>query len=316
MRDSNNSRCQPTLCTLPFVCNLAWLCFNLGCLLFLCSVSFVFKIYRLLFPSLLGFVHLDCLSCTRSASFVFLTRLVDSFARSRWRILLSCRLLGCIWIAPAFVFVPRSVLSFRPPLLFPTNISFVFDHGQTIKIAAQLGWVPRSCTPRYCSTRFWWRVLLSCRLARLDLNTIQHFVKDRVLWRLHWPYFFLLDVSRALSSYCSHIQVRRWRRMDAKDARRGFMRRETAKKILRLAAFDEMNCSPRDENILYSGSLQNTISPAVLFKSQRQRGGLLEGFLALPGHRFELGSSVNSLRYRQISKIRRVYCVCPGPGSV
>ena len=180
MRDSNNSRCQPTLCTLPFVCNLAWLCFNLGCLLFLCSVSFVFKIYRLLFPSLLGFVHLDCLSCTRSASFVFLTRLVDSFARSRWRILLSCRLLGCIWIAPAFVFVPRSVLSFRPPPLFPTNISFVFDHGQTIKIAAQLGWVPRSCTPRYCSTRFWWRVLLSCRLARLDLNTIQLSISSKI----------------------------------------------------------------------------------------------------------------------------------------
>ena len=159
-------------------------------------------------------------------------------------------------------------------------------------------------------------IVLQISSAGFEYHPVEHFVKDRVLWRLHWPYFFLLDVSRALSSYCSHIQVRHWRRMDAKDARRGFMRRETAKKILRLAPFDEMNCSPRDENILYSGSLQNTISPAVLFKSQRQRGRLLEGFLALPGHRFELGSSVNSLRYRQISKIRRVYCVSPGPGSV
>ena len=40
--------------------------------------------------------------------------------------------------------------------------------------------MPRSCAPRYCSTRFWWRVLLSCRLARLDLNTIQLSISSKI----------------------------------------------------------------------------------------------------------------------------------------
>ena len=70
MRDSNDSRCQPTLCTLPFVCNLAWLCFNLGCLLFLRSVSFFFQdlpafVSKLAWfcPSGLPFVHEICVFC-------------------------------------------------------------------------------------------------------------------------------------------------------------------------------------------------------------------------------------------------------------
>ena len=39
----------------------------------------------------------------------------------------------------------------------------------------------------FCFARFWWRVLLSCRLARLDLNSIQLSIafQDGVLWSLH-----------------------------------------------------------------------------------------------------------------------------------
>ena len=159
-------------------------------------------------------------------------------------------------------------------------------------------------------------IVLQISSAEFEYSFVEHFFQTWRSVKASWPYFFLLDVSSALSSYCCHICVRRWRRMDAKDARRGFMRRETAEKILQVATFDETNCPARAENILYSGYLQNIISSAVLRKSQRQRGRLLQGFLTLPGHRFELTSSVNNLPCRQISKTQRLSYVFPGPGSL
>ena len=47
--------------------------------------------------------------------------------------------------------------------------------------------MPRSRTLFYCSARFWSRVVLSCRLTRLDLHSVQssNSFKDGVLRRLH-----------------------------------------------------------------------------------------------------------------------------------
>ena len=75
-----------------------------------------------------------------------------------------------------------------------------------------------------------------------------------------------------LSSHRSHAQVRRLRRIDENNARRGFTRRNTAEKIPQLAAFDNMNWPPRAENSLYTGFLQNNHVASSLLRSQRLRG--------------------------------------------
>ena len=131
-----------------------------------------------------------------------------------------------------------------------------------------------------------------------------------------WPYFFFVDVSWTLSSYRSDVQVRGWRRIDENDARRGFTRRKTAEKVLQLAAFDNMNWQRRVEDMLYPGSLQNK---HVVSRVSQVAASTTEIFGGIPspgGCGFELGSCVNSLRYRHISKTHRVSCVCPGPRNV
>ena len=130
-----------------------------------------------------------------------------------------------------------------------------------------------------------------------------------------WPYFFLLDLSWALSSCCSHIQVQRWRWMDENDARGGFMRRKTSEKILQLAAFDKMKCPPRAEKGFILALYRTIISSAVLPKSQRLRGSFWRDSCPF-SHRFELCSRVNNLRYRHISKTHIVSCDCPRLGNV
>ena len=55
-----------------------------------------------------------------------------------------------------------------------TTFSFVFVRGQTIRI--QFSWLSAPDFARFvnCSARFWWRVLLSCRLTRLDLHSFTY----------------------------------------------------------------------------------------------------------------------------------------------
>ena len=65
-------------------------------------------------------------------------------------------------------------------LLFSTAVKqYKFEFGRA-------EWSDLS-RPVYCFARFWWRVLLSCRLARLDLNSIQLSIAVQygVLWSLH-----------------------------------------------------------------------------------------------------------------------------------
>ena len=120
-------------------------------------------------------------------------------------------------------------------------------------------------------------IVLQISSAGFEYRPVEYLFQRWRFMKAPWPYFFLLDVSWALSVYCSHIQVRRWRCMDENDARDGFMRRKTSEEVLQLAAFNKMKCPPRAETALY----RTIISSAVLMKSQRLRGIFLEGFLPL-----------------------------------
>ena len=96
-----------------------------------------------------------------------------------------------------------------------------------------------------------------------------------------WPYFLFLDAFWPLSSHHSHVQVLRWRCIDGDDARRGFTTKETAEKVLQLAAFDNMNWPRRAEDMLYPGSLQNDNVVSRVTKVAASRRHLLVGFLPL-----------------------------------
>ena len=109
---------------------------------------------------------------------------VYCFARFWWRVLLSCRLARLDLNSVSVSFRPAVLLIFH--CLRPTY-SFVFDRGETIGIWVQSDWVHRFCTPRVLSRKILMTCPLSCRLARLDLNSVQLSIsfKHGVLWRLH-----------------------------------------------------------------------------------------------------------------------------------
>ena len=81
-----------------------------------------------------------------------------------------------VWIASALVFDRRSFLSIRPVLLIAANLLFCSRPRSNNRNARLVHW---------CA-KFWWRILLSCRLTRLNLNSIQFSIsfKHGVLWRL------------------------------------------------------------------------------------------------------------------------------------
>ena len=86
--------------------------------------------------------------------------------------LLSCRLTPHHFNKPAFVSGERSVLSFSAFLLCKTQIFFCFwtqssNGNEFSRISCQ-----EPARLVHCLARFWWRVLLSCRLTRLDLNSV------------------------------------------------------------------------------------------------------------------------------------------------
>ena len=201
--------------------------------------------------------------------------------------------------------------------LFPSNIFSCVWASPNNRIAVRSGWVPWPCTPRV----LFHEILMTCSIvlqissAGFEYRRVEHLFQTWRFMKVSWPYFFLLDVSLALSAYCSHIQVRRWRCMDENDARAGFIRRKTLEKILQLAAFDKMKCPPRAETSFILALYRTISSSAVLLKSQRLRGIFWRDFCPF-SRRFELCSRVNNLRHPHISKTLHVSRDCPELGNV
>ena len=169
----------------------------------------------------------------------------------------------------------------------------------------------------YCFARFWWRILLSCRLTRLNLNSVQFSIacKDGVLWRLR---------GRISSFWTSPGRFRRIIAMSKSGfgdvstkttpgvaLSRGKPRRKYFS-LLNLTRWTD-HIQPKTCFIL---ALYRVItSTGVLLKSQRLRGIFWMDSCPF-SHQFELCGRVNNLRHRHISKTHRVFPACPEPGNV
>ena len=169
----------------------------------------------------------------------------------------------------------------------------------------------------YCFERFWWRILLSCRLTREDLNSVQLNIcfKDGVLRRLHGRIscFWMCsdrfrrivvvsksdvgDVSTMMTPGVALQRRKPWRKYSSS---------------LHLTTWT-YHAEPRTCFILAVYGMRT--SSAVLLKSPRLRG-IFRKDSCLFCHRFELCSRVNCFRHCHISKIHRVSCILAGPGNV
>ena len=258
----------------------AWLCINFSCLLFWALLLF--------FSRSTVFCLQPCFALCRSG-----LPLVQEF------------LPFCVLMLPFSCFGP---LVWDP---------FVLNRGQTIEVLVRSGWVPRPRTPRTLLCKIWWRILLSCRLTRLDLNSVQFNIpfEDGVLWRLHgrissfWtsPGHFRRIVGTSKSgvddaSMRTAPGVALW---GGKPRRKYFS-------SLHLTRWTD-HFEPKTYFIL---ALYKMItSSAVFLKSPRLRGIFLRDSCPL-SHRFKVCSRVNNLRHRHISKTHCVSRACPEPGNV
>ena len=153
---------------------------NLGCLLLSSSVPFVFKIYRLLFPTLLDFVPNWTAFCSRGllpaveqwnvqlsrAECSDFSRHVFCFTRFGWRVLLSCRLTRLNFNSVRLCFGMSVRLFYQTGFLCqrPT-FCFLSDRSQTT-------WDNRTCSsvrrPRTASLLFR-KFLMTCSIV-LQIN--------------------------------------------------------------------------------------------------------------------------------------------------
>ena len=163
---SERDRCFAIQNLPSFVCNLTWLHVDLDCPLCSSSASFVCKIYRLLFPTLLAFAWISAALCVLGS---VISRWLGEPAllpdRTRWsggnRAYLCassssfvCKTYHLFFSNLAFdliCFILLACPSFDRSvdlLIFwrPTN-SFVLARGQTIEILFGSSWVPRIFTP-------------------------------------------------------------------------------------------------------------------------------------------------------------------------
>ena len=231
---------------------------------------------------------------------------------------LSCRLTRLHLITPAFVFGERSVLTFGRYLLFASQIFFCSlkqwnnRNLRSVRLRART----LSCLV-FCFARFWWRVLLSCRLTRLDLNSIQFSFafKDGVLRRLHGrvssfktsPGRFrrIIAMSKSVVGDVSTRTTPGVALWGGKPRRKYFC-------SLHLTRWTD-HFEPKTSFILAVYRI-NT-SSAVLLKSRRLQG--IVWMHSCPfSNRFELYSRVNNLRHRHIYKTHHVSRVYPEPGNV
>ena len=201
---------------------------------------------------------------------------------------LSCRLTRLYLNSVNFGFGWRSVSCFRPLTLLRPTCSFVLDHGQTMELEVVRAECPDFARLIHCFANFWWRVLLSCRLTRLDLNSVQLRIalKDGVLWRLHcrissfWtsPGRFPRIVAMSKSGVGDV-----WMRTTPGVALRGEKPRRKYFSSLHLTRWTD-HLEPKKYFILALNRI--TTSPAVLFnKSQRLCGIIWTDYCPF-SHRF------------------------------
>ena len=115
-------------------------------------------------------------------------RLLYCSARFWLRVLLSCRLPRLDFNCFIFCFGRRPVLSFRPlSFVRGQHLLLLLTVVKQYKFRSVRMSAPDFARLVYCFARFWWRVLLSCRLIRLDLNSVQLSIpfQDGVLRKLH-----------------------------------------------------------------------------------------------------------------------------------
>ena len=159
-------------------------------------------------------------------------------------------------------------------------------------------------------------IVLQINSAGFECCSVQHCFQKWRSVKASWPYFFLLDAFCSLSSYHSHLQVQRWRRMGEDDARRGFTRREIAWKILGLAVFDNINRPRRAGQILYPGYLHlHHHLVSIIAQVGASMGDFWRDSCRF-SHRFQLCNRVNNLRHRHTSQMYRISLVCAEPGNV
>ena len=161
--------------------------------------------------------------------------------------------------------------------------------------------------------------LLSCRLTRLDLNSVQLSIpfQNGVLWKLHgrissfWMcsdrFRRIVDLSKSNVGDVSMLVTPGVALQGRKPRRKYFS-------SLHLTRWTD-HAEPRTCLILVLYRMK--ASSAVLLTSQRLRGIFRRDSCPFC-HPFELCSRVNSLRHRHIFKIHRVSCVfrLSGPASV
>ena len=152
------------LTRLPFVDELCVFCVQLFLDFMSIWTSFCFRGLVVLFSRSTDFcfqpcwfcVSLDCLLCTRFW----------------WRVLLSCRLTRLNFNSYSFCFDRRFVLSFRQlPIVCDQDFLLLLTVVKQYKFGSGRPEYPDFARLVYCCTRFWWRVLLSCRLTRLNFNS-------------------------------------------------------------------------------------------------------------------------------------------------
>ena len=166
----------------------------------------------------------------------------------------------------------------------------------------------------HCCANFWWRILLSCRLTRLNLNSVQFSIsfKHGVLWRIR---------GRISSFWTSPGRFRRIVAMSKSGFGDELMR--TAPGVaLRGRKLRRKYFSPRhltrwtdhvEPKACFILALYRIItSSAVLLEPQRLRGIFWMNSCPF-SHQFELCNRVNNLRHRHISATHRV---CPQPGNI
>ena len=192
--------------TLSYVCKLCLTPFYLGCLLLSTSASFVFKIYRLLFPTLLDFMSIWTALCSRDPllcfrdlpAFVSLPAFASilaaivcgqhSFALDRgharcwWCVPLSCRLTRLYLNSVSFWFEWRSILSCH---CFGQHFLLFQAAVKQYKLEVVRAECPDFTRLVHCYPRFWLRVLLSCRLTRLYLNSVSFWFEWRSILSCH-----------------------------------------------------------------------------------------------------------------------------------
>ena len=137
--------------------------------------------------------NVACLYVDLDSSVLYRGQTIDILVQSGWvpwfrTSFIVLQINSAVLNSVRFCFQTSVRLIFQADLhcLLPTYY-FVLDRRQTIEISVRRAECHDFERLVYCFARFWWRILLSCRLTWPDLNTVQLSIafKDGDLWRFH-----------------------------------------------------------------------------------------------------------------------------------